>query len=108
MLVLCLSLLFYEMHAEPDGPADIDNYTHTHTHTRHDTTRHDTRIIRVTSPLSRSPQSCCFPRGFPTNLLSRPHIPCLLRAEPVLDLSILIIDHLNKPLELPIKSYPRC
>jgi len=100
LVVLCLSLLFYEMHAEPDGRADSDNYTHTHTH--------DTRIIRVTSPLSLSPQSCCFPRGFPTNLLSRPHIPCLSRAEPVLDLSILIIDHLNKPLELPIMSYPRC
>ena len=101
LVVLCLSLLFYEMHVEPDGPADSDIYTHTHTHT------HDTRIIRVTPSLSRSPQSC-FPRGFPTNPLSRPHIPCLLRAEPVLDLSILIIDHPNKPLELPIKSYPRC
>jgi hypothetical protein len=80
----------------------IITHTHTHTHT------HDMRIIRVTSPLSLSPQSCCFPRGFPTNLLSRPHIPCLLLAEPVLDLSILIIDYLNKPLELPIMSYPRC
>ena len=47
-VVLCLSLLFYEMQAEPDGRADSVNYTHTHTH--------DARITSVTSPLSLNPQ----------------------------------------------------
>jgi hypothetical protein len=97
-----ISILFTLRDAEPDERADNVNYIYiyiyiymyTHIHTQ------DARRISVTFPLSLVLKVLVSQEVFlPTNYLGPTFLVCpILHAEPVLDLSVLIIDYLNKPL----------